>query len=258
MAHSEAVHDRGLPGTTGMNEPGLPGRLPASREEVAADFVAFAAHQLRTPLAGVKWLLELAARDETVGDETRSYIADARDATERLVRLVNAMLTVSRLEAGRLPLKREPVALDGVTRTVLDEVAPLISDKELRLSTVGLAGMPAVTGDPHFVRHVVLTLVSNAVTYTAAGGSVAISLRLDAGSVTWAISDTGIGIPAEAQARVFEKFYRADNAFALDTEGFGLGLALSRLVVEQLGGRIGFESEEGRGSTFTFTLPAAK
>src|SRR5207247_9928893 len=119
--------------------------------QTAADFVALATHQLRTPLSGVKWLLELAARDERVGDETRSYIADARDATERLIRLVNEMLTVSRLESGRLPLKREPLALDGVTRAVLDEVGPLIRDKDLQVSRFGLAGAPAVAGDPHCV-----------------------------------------------------------------------------------------------------------
>ena len=125
-----------MPGsmTTDVNEPRISGSPSiGSPAQTAADFVAFATHQLRTPLSCVKWLLELAARDETVGEETRSYIADARDATERLIRLVNEMLTVSRLETGRLPLKREPLALDGVTRDVLDELAPLIHDKNVKL-----------------------------------------------------------------------------------------------------------------------------
>ena len=226
--------------------------------QIATDFVTFATHQLRTPLSGVKWLLELAARDEAVGEETRSYIADARDATERLIRLVNEMLTLSRLESGRLPLARDPLALDHVTRAVLDEVAPIIRDKDLKLSTVGLVEVPNVAGDPHFVRQVVLTLLSNAVKYSAPGGPLDITLRAEPSTVTWSVRDGGVGIPLEAQARVFEKFYRADNVLTLDTEGLGLGLCLSRLVVEQLDGRIGFESTEGQGSTFTFTLPIAR
>ena len=226
--------------------------------QVATDFVTFATHQLRTPLSGVKWLLELAARDEAVGEETRSYIADARDATERLIRLVNEMLTLSRLESGRLPLARDPLALDDLTRAVLDEVAPLIHDKELRLSTVGLSGAPKVAGDPHFVRQVVLTLVSNAVKYSAPGGPLDIALSAEPSTVTWSVRDTGVGIPREGQPHVFEKFYRADNVLTLDTEGLGLGLCLSKLVVEQLGGRIAFESTEGQGSTFTFTLPIVR
>jgi signal transduction histidine kinase len=225
--------------------------------QIAADFVGFATHQLRTPLSGVKWLLELAARDDTVGDETRAYIADARSATERLIRLVNEMLTVSRLETGRMPLKQEPLALDRLTCSVLDEVAPIVRDKGLRVSTVGLTGTPAVIGDPHFVQRVVHTLVSNALRYTPAGGTVAISLCADGDLVAWTVRDSGIGIPAEQQGRVFEKFHRADNVLTLDTDGLGLGLALARLVVERLGGRIAFESVEGQGSTFSFTLPAA-
>ena len=222
------------------------------------DFVSYATHQLRTPLSGVKWLLELAARDESVSEETRSYIADARDATERLIRLVNGMLSVSRLESGHLPLTRQPLALDGVTRTVLDEVAAIVGEKALRVTATGLEGVPSVTGDPHFAHQVVLNLVSNAVKYTAAGGPVRISLEAEGTTVTWSVRDEGVGIPRDAQARIFEKFYRADNVLALDTEGLGLGLCLSKVVVEQLGGQLWFESTEGHGSTFTFTLPLAR
>ena len=226
--------------------------------QIATDFIAFATHQLRTTLSGIKWLLELAARDEAVGEETRAYIADARDATERLLRLVDEVLTLSRLESGQLPLARDPLALDEVTRVVLDEVGPLIRDKDLQLSTVGLADAPMIVGDPHFVRQVVLTLVSNAVMYTAPGGPVTIALRAEGPMVSWSVHDGGVGIPRDAHPRMFEKFYRAENVLTLDTEGLGLGLCLSKLVVEQLGGRIAFESTEGQGSTFTFTLPIAR
>jgi len=108
------------------------------------------------------------------------------------------------------------------------------------------------------VHQVVVALVSNAVKYSAPGGAIRIALGAEASTVSWSVRDAGVGIPREAQGRVFEKFYRADNVVTLDTEGLGLGLCLSKLVVEQLGGWIGFESTEGQGSTFTFTLPIAR
>src|SRR5207244_6445971 len=130
-------------------------------------------------------------------------------------------------------------------------------DKDLQVSSEGVADAPRVAGDPQFVRQVVLTLVSNAVKYSAAGGPIDIALRAEASTVTWSVRDAGVGIASEAQGRVFEKFHRADNVLTLDTEGLGLGLCLAKLVVEQLGGGITFESVEGQGSTFAFTLPIA-
>jgi two-component system sensor histidine kinase VicK len=100
-----------------------------------------------------------------------------------------------------------------------------------------------------------INLLSNAIKFTPDGGAIDIRLRRHADEARWEIQDTGIGIPASAQERVFEKFYRADNAVKLVPEGTGLGLHLARLILEQLGGRLWFQSEEGRGTTFTFTLP---
>jgi two-component system phosphate regulon sensor histidine kinase PhoR len=117
--------------------------------------------------------------------------------------------------------------------------------------------LPQVMVDPQLARQAVLNLVSNAIKYTPAGGQVTVRLASGPGGVELVVSDTGIGIPASAQRRLFEKFYRADNALAVDTEGTGLGLYLVRLIVERSGGRISCDSREGAGSTFRFTLPHA-
>jgi PAS domain S-box-containing protein len=222
------------------------------------DFVAFVTHQLRTPLAGIKWMLELAAQESEASGELRSYISDARESADRLIRLVNDLLDASRLEGGRLSMVLQETQLGPLTQSVTDELAGLVQEKGHRLSVAdGEDGTPVLV-DPQLLRQVILNLVSNAVKYTPPGGEIAIRMNQSDGLMHWAIRDSGIGIPQSVQHRLFEKFYRAENASAVETEGTGLGLYLVRLIVERLGGRVSCESDEGKGATFEFTLPAAR
>jgi len=219
-----------------------------------SDFVSFVTHQLRTPLAGIKWLLELAAETQDPG-ELQAYIQDARDANERLVNLVNDLLDISRLESGRLAVSLQELNLGAMTESVLEELGPLIKEKGHRFSVSGVERVPPVVADPQLLRQVVMNLVSNAIKYTPQPGEIVLEMRRENGSVQWAIQDNGIGVPKDAQPRLFEKFYRADNVHKIETEGTGLGLYLVRLIVERFGGRIWCESEEGKGSIFLFTVP---
>jgi PAS domain S-box-containing protein len=223
-------------------------------EQMKSDFVSFVTHQLRTPLAGIKWLLELVSQEPDLSEDVRSYIADAREADERLVRLVNDLLDASRLERGKLTITPKEVDLAALTQSVLDEMQPLIAERGHRV-TFGPMALPPVWTDPQLLRQVVLNLTSNAVKYTPPGGEIAIRLDRDGDALRWAIQDSGIGIPKASQARLFEKFYRAENVLTIETEGTGLGLYLVRLILEQFEGRVWCESEEGRGSTFLFTVP---
>jgi PAS domain S-box-containing protein len=222
--------------------------------QMKTDFVSFVTHQLRTPLSGIKWMLELASEAPDRVAEMTGYVRDAREAAERLIDLVNDLLDASRLESGRLSLSLEEVDLRRLTCDVLDEIAPLLRDKRHRPS-VEASGSAMARADAQLLRQVVLNLVSNAVKYTPPGGAIAVRVGTTPDRVEWAITDSGIGIPKEAQRRLFEKFFRADNVFAVETEGTGLGLYLVRLIVEKHGGRVWCESEEGRGSTFAFALP---
>jgi two-component system phosphate regulon sensor histidine kinase PhoR len=221
-----------------------------------SDFVSFVTHQLRTPLAGIKWMLELASQSAGLPDETRSNVDDARAAAEQLIGLVNDMLDISRLESGKLSLALQRISLADVTRGVVEELGPLIQEKAHSCAVEGAEAAPAVVADPQLLRQAILNLVSNAIKYTPAGGRIEIRMERDGDSARWAVQDSGIGIPAVAQARLFEKFYRAENAVTLATEGTGLGLHLVRLIVDRFGGRIWCESEEGKGARFAFTLPA--
>ncbi|HUG37068.1 MAG TPA: HAMP domain-containing sensor histidine kinase, partial [Candidatus Limnocylindrales bacterium] len=223
--------------------------------QMKSDFVSFVTHQLRTPLSGIKWMLELAAEEPGVPDEAGSYIQDARSAAQRLIELVNDLLDISRLEHGRLAIAAQEIALGELTRGVLEETSLLVRDKAHRLTVTGADDVPPVTTDPQLLRQVVMNLVSNAIKYTPPGGDISIRMTRDGDRVRWSIRDSGIGVPKAAQARLFEKFYRADNVTTVETEGTGLGLYLVRLILERCGGRVWCESEESQGSTFLFTLP---
>jgi signal transduction histidine kinase/DNA-binding response OmpR family regulator/putative methionine-R-sulfoxide reductase with GAF domain len=225
--------------------------------QMKSDFVSFVTHQLRTPLAGIKWLLELTVQERQVPEPARSYVQDAREANERLIRLVNDLLNVSRLESGKLAVVARPTDLGALTASVVEELTGLVREKGHRLSVTGAADTPRVIVDPQLFREVILNLVSNAMKYTLPGGDIAITMGPRDDGVCWAIRDSGIGIPKDAQGRLFEKFYRAENVLTVETEGTGLGLYLVRLIVEQFGGQIWCESDEGKGSMFAFIVPPA-
>jgi PAS domain S-box-containing protein len=224
--------------------------------QMKTDFVSFVTHQLRTPLAGIKWMLELAAQAPQVPDEASSYVDDARTAAERLIGLVNDLLDISRLESGKLTVTLQPTDLGTLTRSSVDDLGALIRDKGLRLTMTGVNDAPTVMAEPQLLRQVIVNLTSNALKYTPSGGDISIRIDREADRrVRWTITDSGIGIPKSALGRLFEKFYRAENVHTVETEGTGLGLYLVRLIIERLAGEVWCESEEGRGSMFIFTLP---
>ena len=226
-------------------------------ERMKSDFVSFVSHQLRTPLAGMNWMLELAAEAENRPPQADDYIADARASAARLSTLVNDLLDIARLESGRTMMSREAVRLDELTRSVLREMHTVIDEKRHTVTYETSGAAPAL-GDEQMLRQVVANLLSNAIKYTPDGGHIEVRLLQRKELVEWSVSDDGMGIPRAAQARLFEKFYRAENAISKDSEGTGLGLHLVRLVVEHAGGQIWCESEEGEGSRFTFTLPVVQ
>jgi PAS domain S-box-containing protein len=224
-------------------------------EKMKSDFVSFVTHQLRTPLSGIKWMLELASGEIENPEEMRSFVQDARASTDRLIRLVNDLLDVSRLERGTLQLNYSQVDLAELTRSVLGEISPLMQEKGQNVSVQIGDDMAPVWADAQMLRQVVLNLISNAMKYTPREGKIKIAVRGAGNGLRWEVTDTGIGIPKSDLGKLFEKFYRAENAQVVETEGTGLGLYLVRLMVEQFGGKVWCTSEEGAGSTFAFTLP---
>ena len=231
-------------------------RMAEEAQRMKNDFVSFVTHQLRTPLSGIKWMLELATESKDAG-EANSYVQDARESADRLINLVNDLLDISRLESGKLQVNLEPIKLQKVTGDLVTELSTLVRDKGHTLAVAIPENAPAALADAQLIRQVILNLLSNAIKYTPPGGNIAVSVTVGRTMLRWAVKDSGIGIPKAAQARLFEKFFRADNAHTVDTEGTGLGLYLVRLIVERLGGEATCESEEGQGTEFAFTVPIA-
>jgi PAS domain S-box-containing protein len=230
----------------------ITGRKAAER--LKNDFVSFATHQLRTPLSGIRWMLELALDAGGMAPRTEEFVRGGHDATGRLTRMVNELLDAARLESGQISIDREALPLADLTRQIAAEFAPLFTQKSLQVS-LDLERLVPIVGDPRLLREAIENLLSNAVKYTPAGGRVEISLAVRDGQAIWMIRDNGIGVPADARKRLFEKFFRASNVARIDTEGTGLGLHLVKLIVERHQGRVWFEPNEGIGTTFAFAVP---
>jgi PAS domain S-box-containing protein len=225
-----------------------------SADQMKTDFVSFVTHQLRTPLTGIRWMLELARNDRLSG-ETAAYVDDARGSAERLIGLVNDLLDVTKLESGRLFADASEVDLCRLIHVVAGEMMPLVTAKRQSMTLLTQDDVPDVLIDAQLARQLVINLLSNAIKYTPEGGRISVGVHYARNQVALAVSDSGIGIPAGSQTRLFEKFYRASNASIADTEGTGLGLYMVRLIAERAGGRAWCESREGEGSTFTVAFP---
>jgi PAS domain S-box-containing protein len=224
--------------------------------KMQSDFVSFVSHQLRTPLTGIKWLLELAMEQpDDAFEDARSLMVDAKASAVRLIELVNDLLDAARLESGKFNPTPQTIDLAEVTDEVIKDLEPLIRERDQELGFSRLS--VKVNADPKLLREVTTNLLSNAVKYTPARGRICVALKRDEDGVRWEVTDSGIGVPEAGRARLFEKFFRADNAATLETEGTGLGLYLVRLMIEKSGGQVQYEAPPEGGSRFAFTLPLA-
>jgi signal transduction histidine kinase len=231
-------------------------RLRAARQ-MEVDFVANVSHELRTPLTSVKGLVET-LRDGAVDDhQVRDrFLETIEDETNRLIGLVSDLLFLSRVDSDALTLRREPVDVAQLARATVDQFAVQAEAQGLELRVEAGPDTPPAWGDPDRITQVLLNLLDNAVKYSHPGG--AITIRVDSAHkhmVRMQVQDKGIGIPADVLVRVGERFYRVDKARSRAQGGSGLGLAIARALVEAHGGDLWLESEEGQGTTVTFTLP---
>jgi signal transduction histidine kinase len=224
-----------------------------SLERVRRDLVANVSHELKTPISALRAHLENLLDGVEHPDPKTLQVMLSQ--SERLGRMVDQLLELSRLESGDLPLHREEVSLGPLVSRVVSEIRVTRARTDIELSEDVPEDLPTVFADAERVYQVLFNLLDNAVRFTPAGGRVRVTAAGHNGSVDVAVADTGPGIPAEHLPRLFERFYRIDTSRSRDEGGTGIGLAIARSVVEAHGGRIWAESEPGRGSTFTFELP---
>jgi len=219
------------------------------------EFVALISHDLRTPLTSIMGYLELVLDDNNLTEEQRGFLNVADRNADRLLRLVNDLLFVARFEAGELELRSAELDLAAVARQSVEESGPLAAAGGVEL-TCEAGAVSSVHADKGRMFQLVENLVSNAIKFTPAGGDVRVSVTPVNGVVRLEVADTGIGIAPEEQQRLFERFFRASTASEHQIPGTGLGLYITRAIVEAHGGSIGVRSDPGQGTSFCVELPA--
>jgi signal transduction histidine kinase len=221
-----------------------------------SEFLAHMSHELRTPLHTVIGFSELLA-EETKGplnDQQRRFVSHIHKDSQHLLSLINDILDLSKIEAGKVQLRKEALDVGAVLEDVLSSIRRPELQKSVEIGT-NVSGTLTVDADRVRLKQILYNLLSNAVKFTPPGGHIQIDAAAVAGAAQISVHDTGIGIAPEDRDAVFETFHQAGTAAAGLREGTGLGLPITKRLVEQHGGRIWLESEIGAGSRFTFTIP---
>lgn len=222
---------------------------------VKSDFISTAAHQLRTPLTGIRWALE-ALEKENITDSQKALVKGAVDKSRDLVRIVGTLLDITSIESGKYKYDYAQHDIEALAAEVVTDFLPLAESGKVALTHTPTGNLPRVRIDRERMKWVLNNLVENAIRYTPAGGSVQVSSTMVGNRVIVQVRDTGIGIKDEDRNNIFERFYRAGNAIAKDNKGNGLGLYIARTIVKDHEGELSFESnKEGPGTTFTLALP---
>ena len=225
-------------------------------DRLKSDFVSHVSHELRTPLTAIKGALDnmLDGLTGNLNDKQERYLERMKDNTSHLVRLIEDLLDLSRIEAGQIGLHARPVEVDRVMADTCDALNPIAHDRGIALSSSAPAGL-VIRADRDRLVQVLVNLTGNALKFTGDGGRVELRAE-DAGShVRIRVTDTGIGIDAADRERIFERFFRANAGVESRAEGTGLGLSIAKSLVELHGGSISVDSEVGSGTTFTITMP---
>jgi PAS domain S-box-containing protein len=215
-----------------------------------------ASHELKTPLTTLKGLSELLLDFELSETQRRELLQDLHGQADRMERLIGDILAVSRIDAGRVSVDFEPVDVASVVQHVCEESRPMLKGRTLKLRVP--EDIPPVLGEARKLHQILINLLTNAIKYSEPGTQISLSARSDQSGVRFEVADQGVGIRKEHMARLFEKFYRADDPAVRRTSGTGLGLYIVRSLVTMLGGQVAVRSRHGKGSVFVVTLPRAE
>ena len=228
-------------------------------DKAKTEFVSLASHQLRTPLSAIGWYTEMLISGDAgkINKEQMEYAKEVYSANKRMVELVNSLLNVSRIDLGTFMVDPKEIDLVEISKSMLAELKPMIVQKKMKITEEYDKKIPKILADPKLTRIIFQNLLSNALKYTDPSGTVGVKISLEAKkeAIQIEISDTGYGVPKDQQDKIFTKLFRADNVRSKQTEGTGLGMYVVKAIVDQAKGKIWFESEEDKGTTFYVTLP---
>jgi len=226
-------------------------------DELKSGLVSTVSHELRTPLTALRMAISL-LQGSKVGDLTarqRTLVNAAGEESERLFRIIDDLLNISRIESGRAQFDMRPSSPRGIIDSVIEPIRDAFEQKGLRLEVDCPTELPEVQADATFIAHALGNLLANALKFTPTGGSVTIGAKTEDHGVTFFVRDTGPGIPPQFADRIFEKFFRIPRPDG--PAGVGLGLAIAKEIIEAHHGQIHFHPNDDGGSVFSFTLPAA-
>ena len=226
---------------------------------VKSDFISTAAHQLRTPLTGIRWALEALEKDQLT-EQQRALVMDAANKSRDLVAIVGTLLDISSIESGKHKYVFERVKLEEIVDMVARDFLHQANERHVSLSVEPCAHpLPAIRADREQIKWILNNLIENAIRYTPEGGTVRVEMAEVPDRVQVLVHDTGIGITAKDRNNIFERFYRAENAVAKENKGNGLGLYIARTIATDHGGDLDFAANaDGPGTTFTLSLPTAQ
>ncbi|MFC1700209.1 sensor histidine kinase [Patescibacteria group bacterium] len=221
------------------------------------DVIPMLVHELRAPLSVIKGATDLLLKstNEMNADQVRDLLAQIKSSSEGLLKMVGDILDVSKMEAGKFQISKTYGSIGGVLKEECGYFDSLARVKEISLSCATVKDIPEFSFDPERVKQVMNNLLSNAVKFTSKGGSVKVMAKLVDSVVEVSVVDTGIGVPESDQPKLFHKFFQASNQNGLNQKGTGLGLVITKGVVEAHGGKIWFEDNKPKGAKFIFTLP---
>ncbi len=229
----------------------------AQAARMKSEFVSIVSHQLRSPLANLKWTVDLllSGKLEQVSEKQMTYFLILKENSERMEKLVSDLLIVSRIDSDEFPQKPQRGSLTELAKATIARMAPLAQASNIEVRLSAIESLPDIVFDPAQISQVIDNLLDNALHYAKNKGRVEVIITQKGNNLCLEVKDDGIGISQSEQPYIFQKFFRGEHALKAQAQGSGLGLYIAKSIIDKSGGRIGFRSKEGEGTTFWFTIP---